>query len=361
MAFEQQSNVIYSGKRRAGARLTGDDVSMDEILASIRKIIDEEPTTAPPPTALSVEPSATRSPRATKSATLANDGPIAVIPRHRATAIHYHDDVLDELLAPVDAKTKRGAIPPVTPTAEAAVPMLEADADTALAGPAVASSTEAVTTTEPVAETAFVTPPETEIRTAADVLDALAAGLAASPRAHTPVVEPSAETPPYVAATAEYAEHLTPAAAAAAAVAEVIAANTAASGTINQTLDGTALPDIAGVATSIVAPAVVLGVTLEGTAECAVMNSPAPQIADAVPDPTFGSAVIVALPPTPAEPVAHISASFEDTVAGMLRPLLREWLDANMPRMVEKALQQEMMLASASPHHPIVPTASERP
>ena len=34
--------------------------------------------------------------------------------------------------------------------------------------------------------------------------------------------------------------------------------------------------------------------------------------------------------------------SFEDTIAAMLRPLLREWLDANMPRMVEKALRDEI-------------------
>ncbi len=42
-----------------------------------------------------------------------------------------------------------------------------------------------------------------------------------------------------------------------------------------------------------------------------------------------------ALEPQPA-------ASFEDAISAMLRPLLREWLDANLPRMVEKALKDEL-------------------
>jgi hypothetical protein len=33
--------------------------------------------------------------------------------------------------------------------------------------------------------------------------------------------------------------------------------------------------------------------------------------------------------------------TLEDTVADLLRPMLRDWLDANMPRIVEKALRVE--------------------
>ena len=34
--------------------------------------------------------------------------------------------------------------------------------------------------------------------------------------------------------------------------------------------------------------------------------------------------------------------TMEDTVSELLRPMLRDWLDANMPRIVEKALKVEM-------------------
>gem|GEM_PF-3886155 len=34
--------------------------------------------------------------------------------------------------------------------------------------------------------------------------------------------------------------------------------------------------------------------------------------------------------------------TLEETVADLLRPMLRQWLDANMPRIVEKALKTEL-------------------
>jgi cell pole-organizing protein PopZ len=36
--------------------------------------------------------------------------------------------------------------------------------------------------------------------------------------------------------------------------------------------------------------------------------------------------------------------SFEDVVADMLRPLLEKWIDENMPRIVERALQRDATL-----------------
>lgn len=45
-----------------------------------------------------------------------------------------------------------------------------------------------------------------------------------------------------------------------------------------------------------------------------------------------------------ASPAADRAAvrTLEDTVAELLRPMLRDWLDANMPRIVEKALKDEL-------------------
>ena len=34
--------------------------------------------------------------------------------------------------------------------------------------------------------------------------------------------------------------------------------------------------------------------------------------------------------------------TFDDTAAELLRPMLRQWLDSNMPRIVEKALRIEL-------------------
>lgn len=39
---------------------------------------------------------------------------------------------------------------------------------------------------------------------------------------------------------------------------------------------------------------------------------------------------------------------FDDTVADLLRPMIREWLDANMPRILEKAVRKEMAERPAS-------------
>ena len=40
--------------------------------------------------------------------------------------------------------------------------------------------------------------------------------------------------------------------------------------------------------------------------------------------------------------------TLEDTVAELLRPMLRQWLDQNMPRIVEKALRVEMAESAKS-------------
>ena len=47
-------------------------------------------------------------------------------------------------------------------------------------------------------------------------------------------------------------------------------------------------------------------------------------------------------PAAAAQSAAAPVRTMEDTVAELLRPMLREWLNNNMPRIVEKALRVEM-------------------
>lgn len=55
--------------------------------------------------------------------------------------------------------------------------------------------------------------------------------------------------------------------------------------------------------------------------------------------------------PKPASaPAAAPARTMEDTVAELLRPMLRQWLDANMPRIVEKALRVELADESKKKH-----------
>ena len=53
--------------------------------------------------------------------------------------------------------------------------------------------------------------------------------------------------------------------------------------------------------------------------------------------------------PEPAVTSALGSRSLEDTVAELLRPMLREWLNTNMPRIVEKALRVELAANAKRP------------
>ncbi|MGE0023324.1 MAG: DUF2497 domain-containing protein [Hyphomicrobium sp.] len=67
-------------------------------------------------------------------------------------------------------------------------------------------------------------------------------------------------------------------------------------------------------------------------------------------------------PPLPAEPIQNAlavvapsqdaSGTIEDTTADLLRPMLRQWLADNMPRMVEKALHIEIAESIKAPKKP---------
>ena len=58
--------------------------------------------------------------------------------------------------------------------------------------------------------------------------------------------------------------------------------------------------------------------------------------------------------PEPKQPVPHISSpadgkSVEDLVRELLRPLLREWIDGNLPVMVETLVQKELQKIARRP------------
>jgi hypothetical protein len=57
--------------------------------------------------------------------------------------------------------------------------------------------------------------------------------------------------------------------------------------------------------------------------------------------------------PSAVAPVADTASSvrtMEDTVADLLRPMLRNWLSENMPRIVERALRKELEESNRSEH-----------
>jgi cell pole-organizing protein PopZ len=58
---------------------------------------------------------------------------------------------------------------------------------------------------------------------------------------------------------------------------------------------------------------------------------------------------------SPVEPVdlPKIPDGLDDRMASLLRPMLRQWLDANMPRIVEKALRVEMAGGISPPSMPV--------
>lgn len=84
----------------------------------------------------------------------------------------------------------------------------------------------------------------------------------------------------------------------------------------------------------------------------ALAPDPAPAFEFVPPAPVVMAPVEQVPPPVPVhvpiEPVAS-AAPIEDSTADLLRPMLRQWLAENMPRMVEKALHIEVAEAGKSP------------
>lgn len=101
------------------------------------------------------------------------------------------------------------------------------------------------------------------------------------------------------------------------------------------------------------------------SALAAVQTTPPPISDPAAPVPQAAAAhTVVAMPPPPPLPGEHNAlvvsgasgheetGSIEDTTADLLRPMLRQWLADNMPRMVEKALHIEIAESVKLPKKP---------
>ena len=92
-------------------------------------------------------------------------------------------------------------------------------------------------------------------------------------------------------------------------------------------------------------------------ASVAVAVTPEEPLPVAVPVPTVNSEHMMPASVAQADAAQAMPAipgggrSFEDAVVDLLRPMLRTWIDANMPVMVEKALRAEN-LANAPPLKP---------
>lgn len=72
-------------------------------------------------------------------------------------------------------------------------------------------------------------------------------------------------------------------------------------------------------------------------------TSRSPELSDGKSASVTGPDAVTAASPSSSTPAPGTSSrTLEETVGELLRPMLREWLDANMPRIVENALRSEM-------------------
>ena len=94
----------------------------------------------------------------------------------------------------------------------------------------------------------------------------------------------------------------------------------------------------ASVPVSTAAPAVDNGDTATTIAASTALNALAQGLAASTAVPALEESVAAPVN----QPVTPAVRTLEDTVADLLRPMLRQWLDANMPRIVEKALRVEL-------------------
>ena len=362
--------------RTATAR--SEEPSMDEILASIREIIAEAPldTRHRPPVSKSLLNSdidldtiavaagaSMTSLRQRRPVTAAGSATVV-------TSDVAVEDILAGLLVPTEDRPENG---PVGANLELAAPSSggqrhqDADGhrpdDRARPSRELPDARPTVVTVSTIAAKiidgpAPAHPPEDEIKTAEAALGALAAGLAAfaSPAACGPEPEAtpalpeaaaSANTEPSKSITrqgeAEPAARqaqaiedapLSPAETAAEAIAAVAAAEAAQHGLPSSTTEDVASGEPVAAANvddvqEAVAP------TADPLSEVSGVATSLSTVRDATP--------VGAVTETDAlVQDCGSGASFEDTIAGMLRPLLREWLDTNMPRMVEKALKDDL-------------------
>ncbi len=93
----------------------------------------------------------------------------------------------------------------------------------------------------------------------------------------------------------------------------------------------------------------------EAPGEQAAADVQAQSVAQSVPGqqpaaeaPTEPIAELAGKPPVEPSAVAKAAPLLEQTVTRLLRPMLQEWLDANMPRLIEQALREDFLPADVS-------------
>jgi uncharacterized protein len=370
-----------------------DEQSMDEILASIRRIIDEEPLGARS-TPLVTGPRVSADPsslalygiRKTSGPMDGGNGARPVKTPRRYTP----DDDLALLLEPEGLSDRRDAPRSVIGVSSfAAAPAVIVDGAPTDAPVPFEISVDVVkpgVSLEFEARPADASPPSVvsggmgadEVSLSADYLlstlaadldkavAAMAAALDASPVAECGAVGADLTLAVSVAAALIQSESPTaplvdaalltsPQAAAAAAVAAVVAAN---SGVTAVPVDVVGRDGGEGTGCEPMAPeghaqtigtgqgAVEVGVEVDGADENpqpAAMENVAVAVKslNLLADGPYAAVAQVADAAGPQ--VSQLPAAFDDAIANMLRPLLRDWLDANLPRMVEKALKDELV------------------
>lgn len=366
--------------------------SMEEILAQIRKIIADEPLQARAEHAQLAAQRRTQPPRPQQMSQTTPEPPQqAPAPAFEAIArlesvlnspISHADDDLSDLVEPVAQEPL--ALPaqqPVTlepahePTQHLAA--VEPIAEAASAAPVIV---DAAAPSESVPASASVSEPEAapiaevpaKVEPVADAmetaLDTLAAGLAAvsvkanldspaesSPAAVAAELPAPAESAPAVAAAEE-----APAPAAIEVVAVVSDAPTDPEPEVplSDQVDVTAsLSASAQADPEPSLPAVVEAPAVEPEQPVAESHDAVPPVvSDPPPQPAQAAYAAVMAPAAPAlaaeaaDPSSNAagtgaedaSSNLDDTMADLLRPMLRQWLDENMPRIVERALRVEM-------------------
>ena len=335
---------------------------MEEILASIRRIISEDagpaafaseparkpatvaaPPPPPPPVRpvdfglLPMPPFATAS-RPTASVTASAPRPVAVAPPLPPVAAAADDDDILDLDASYAAVTRR---PPSEAAAPAPTLALVREAKVAEPPQTLREAAPELVETAPLDE--LLQPdPDPMPEPAAIVFEAAHAAAVEPP---PPVPEPVQALPldisepvraePAVVAAPPLAEG----AGATGFVAEpAVVADLNSPPPVSPALAGMLAEPLPAASPAALTPAAAMAETVVQTAP---QMAAAPGLADlapvgvAAPITAVAAATAVVAPP-PIVAAQATARTMEDMVAEMLRPMLREWLDSNMPRIIEK-------------------------
>jgi cell pole-organizing protein PopZ len=337
--------------------------SMDEILASIRKIIAEDATGAAqsgpprmPGTAPGTSPQAQTSPPGSGNRLLPDGaGSQATGERRRSAEL---DADLADLIGSLSVRG--GALPAAPPPAEAAEPKLapRPSAKTnGASGPPPAGATPASQPHRPLSEA--LERARAGARPMGDSVSVSASGASQAGQGSGPVPAGKAEPPaPSVPKPASSSERTGDPAVAAPAQPAAGSRHEQAGERAAATMPKVSDPAGATPAARSGADAPAREPDTSGSAAKSTTAKTAAQPA-APPDAVSMAAAAVArkvAATMPAQPVlsrplgaaragatpGEPTRTLEDMVAELLRPMLRQWLDTNMPRIVEKALRVEV-------------------